>query len=307
MFRSALLLSVSIPTLALADVPRVITDIAPVHSLVAQVMGDLGKADLLVSGNASPHGFSLRPSQAADLEQADIVFWVGEELTPWLHPMLERLAPNAVQKELLHSAGTKGLEFRDGDNFEKHDHDHGHEDEHAHDEHGEDGEVDPHAWLDPENAKAWINTIAQQISALDPENESTYRQNAKAAAENLTGLITEIKATLAPVKDKNFIVFHDAYHYFEARFDHEAIAAISLGDASKPGPARVEKIQDIVRTSNVSCAFSEPQFSEGLVLTVLEGTDANIAVLDPIGATITPGPEFYDTLLRNMAQAIADC
>lgn len=291
----------SIPSLTLADAPRVVTDIAPIHSLVAQVMGDLGSPDLLVAANASPHSFSLRPSQAGALEQAQAVFWVGEALTPWLEPLLGKLAPKAEHIELLHLPVTQTLAFREGVTFEHDAHDH--EDAHGHG----DVEADPHAWLNPDNAMAWLDVIAAELAELDPENAATYAANAKAAKDGLGETIAQIEATLVPVKDKTFIVFHDAYHYFEARFDVEASAAISLSDAAAPGPARVEQIQTLVREKTVTCAFSEPQFSQGLIATVLDGTDARAAVLDPLGSTMEPGPDLYNALLRTMADAIAGC
>ncbi|RLJ59342.1 zinc transport system substrate-binding protein [Litoreibacter meonggei] len=306
MLRPFLLLSVLSASPALAEVPRVVTDITPVHSLVAQVMGDLGEPEVLVTANASPHSFALRPSQAGALEQAQAVFWVGESLTPWLEPMLDRLSADAVQVELLHLPETQTLGFRDADGFEAHDHDDDHDghDDHGHDDHGN---VDPHAWLNPDNAVVWLDAIAAELSTLDPDNAATYAANAQAAKDGLAATVAQIEATLAPAQGKAFVVFHDAYHYFEARFGIEAVAAISLSDAATPGPARVERIQQTVRENGVSCAFSEPQFSDGLVATVLDGTDARVAVLDPLGAALPEGPELYNDLLRNMAETIAGC
>ncbi|EPX80998.1 zinc ABC transporter substrate-binding protein [Litoreibacter arenae] len=300
MLRTVLLSSILFASPAFADVPRVVTDIAPVHSLVAQVMGELGEPEVLVTASASPHSFALRPSQAGALEQAQAVFWVGESLTPWLEPTLDRLSADAVQVELLHLPETQTLEFRDADGFEAHDHD----DDHGHDAHGD---IDPHAWLNPDNAMVWLDAVATELSTLDPENAATYDANAQAAKEALAETVAQIETTLAPAKDTAFIVFHDAYHYFEARFGIEAIAAISLGDAATPGPARVERIQETVRQNGVSCAFSEPQFSDGLLATVLDGTDARVAVLDPLGAALPLGPQHYEATLRAMADAIAGC
>ncbi|SHF17944.1 zinc transport system substrate-binding protein [Litoreibacter ascidiaceicola] len=306
MLRPALAsLLLSLPQVALAETPRVVTDIAPIHSLVAQVMGDLGTPELLVTANASPHSFSLRPSQAGALEQAQAVFWVGDGLTPWLEPLLDRLAPNAKNIEFLHRSETETLAFRTDAAFEADGHDHGDHD--GHDDHDDHSDVDPHAWLNPDNAAAWLAIIASELSVLDPENADTYAANAQRAEADLHASTVEIERILAPAKGKTFIVFHDAFHYFEARFDVEASAAISLGDATAPGPARVERIQELVREKGVSCAFSEPQFSEGLVATVLDGTDARVAVLDPLGSTLPIGPSLYTEMLLGMAKAIAGC
>ncbi|MEC8295340.1 MAG: zinc ABC transporter substrate-binding protein [Pseudomonadota bacterium] len=399
MLRNSLTLSLSsaallTATTALADVPRVVTDIAPVHALVAQVMGDLGAPDLLVDPGSSPHSYAMRPSQARALEKADLVFWIGEPLTPWLEGPLETLAAKAETLELLEAPGTIQFNFRESvvfapaegeeheehhdehghdehaegdhaehdDHHEEHDHDddhahkdhdeheheeheeHGHEDEHAHekdhadekhDEHGHDDHdehadhddheeehaghddhhdhahdhdgLDPHAWLDPENGRIWLGVIADKLSALDPENAETYRANAAAGQEELAQLIGEIEAKLEPLEGQRFVVFHDAYQYFESRFHLQALGAISLGDAADPSPARISEIQSAVRVSNVTCAFSEPQFNPRLIRTVFEGVDVNTAELDPLGLAQPEGAALYPGLIRGLADAVAGC
>ena len=161
--------------------------------------------------------------------------------------------------------------------------------------------------MSPANAAVWLDVIAAELSEHDAENAATYAANAKAAKETLTQTVAEVEQILAPAKDTNFVVFHDAYHYFEAHFGVEARGSISLGDAAAPSPSRIESIQDVVREHKVTCVFSEPQFSEGLVNTVLDGTNAGVAVIDPLGATLDAGPELYPNLLRAMAKSIANC
>ncbi|MEM7076416.1 MAG: zinc ABC transporter substrate-binding protein, partial [Pseudomonadota bacterium] len=195
-------------------------------------------------------------------------------------------------------------EHAKADDHDDHD-EHGH-DEHGHDDHGH-GDHDPHAWLSPDNAAAWLNVIAAQLSAADPDNAGTYFANASAAREDLDDLKTELSGLLEPARGKNFIVFHDAYQYFESDFDFPAAGAISLGDATDPSPARVAEIQQRVQSEGIDCVLAEPQFNPSLVQTVLDGTDANTGVLDPLGSDLTPGQDLYPQLLRNLAQALADC
>lgn len=313
---------------ALADVPSVAVDIAPVHSLVAQVMQGVGEPTLIIQPGGSPHEYSLRPSEAAALQDADIVFWVGEDLTPWMAGAVETLADGADVTTLLEVDGVTLLDFREGALFEahshehgdhdhdhgdEHDHDHAHGDEHAHDhdhDHDHDhahGEHDPHAWLSPDNAAVWLNAIAAELSATDPENAGTYFANAATAREELDGLVTEINATLEPVRGLSFVVFHDAYQYFETAFDFPASGAISIGDAVDPSPARIAEIQGRVADEGIQCVLSEPQFDPGLVATVMDGTEANTAVLDPLGSDLEPGPDLYPQLLRNLATSLAGC
>lgn len=346
-----------------ADVPSVAVDIAPVHSLVAQVMGTLGEPSLIVSSGASPHGYSLRPSQAKALQDASLVFWVSAGLTPWLVDSIDTLAGDANSTELLEVDGVTQLSFREGALFEAHDHgdhddddhhemhakehhhdehsdehhddkhaaehhhDEHHDDEHAtehkHDEHSEEhhddkqasssghehdhGEHDPHAWLDPSNAIVWLDTIAEQLSEADPANAQTYRSNAAAGKAELEQLIVDVNHILDPVRGRSFIVFHDAYQYFESAFDFTAAGAISLSDASDPGPARIKEIQDRVSQANVTCVLSEPQFNPDLVNTVLDGTKAGSSVIDPLGSNLETGPDFYPKLIRELAQDLAEC
>ncbi|WP_171210225.1 MULTISPECIES: zinc ABC transporter substrate-binding protein [unclassified Ruegeria] len=365
---------------ALAEVPNVAVDIAPVHSLVARVMDGVGTPDLVIPPGASPHEYNLRPSEAAALQQADLVFWMGDDLTPWLEDAIETLAEGASVTSLLDADGTVLLEFRENALFEAHDHgdhedhdDHGHDDhddhddhgdEHAHDEdHGHDdhdheehvedkdhdhhdhedeaahgdehhdhdheehaehddhdghddhaehdhhdhGEHDPHAWLSPANAETWLNVIAAQLSAADPDNAGTYFANAAAAREEMAALSAEVAQTLDPVRGGSFIVFHDAYQYFEDAFDFPAAGAISIGDASDPSPARIAEIQARIRDEGVDCVLAEPQFNTGIVATVLDGTEARTSVIDPQGAALTPGPDLYPQLIRAMAASLSEC
>ena len=319
-----------------ADTPSVAVDIAPVHSLVSHVMGSLGEPALVVSHGASPHGYSLRPSEAQSLQEAEIVFWVSEGLTPWLPDTIGTLSSNAAQVELIEVDGVTELDYMEGALFETHEHgdehhgddehtadDHGddehHDDEHAKNDHGDDehashgdnehahGEHDPHAWLDPSNAAIWLETIAAELSKADPDNAEIYMANAAAGKAELEQLQSDVNEILAPVRERSFIVFHDAYQYFENAFDFPSAGAISIGDASKPSPARIQEIHDRVAQANVSCVLSEPQFNPDLVNTVLDGTDAHTSVVDPLGSQLDIGSNLYPQLLRDLATTLAGC
>ena len=343
MSRNLLCLTVSaglLGTAAWADVPKVATDIAPVHSLVSRVMQGVGEPALIVPSGATPHEYSLRPSEAAAIQDAEIVFWIGPDLTPWMGDAVQTLAANATVTTLMDVEGTTELPFRESALFETHAHgddDHGHEEEHAeahdhdhdhdhdekaqddhdhdhghdhdetaHDDHGH-GAHDPHAWLSPDNGAVWLNAIAAKLSAADPDNAGTYFANAAAAREELDMLRTEINDILAPVRGRNFIVFHDAYQYFETSFDLPASGAISISDATDPSPARIAEIQAQVKEQDVSCVLSEPQFDPKIVAAVMDGSEARTGVLDPLGSDLTPGPDLYSDVLRNLAKALAGC
>ena len=297
---------------AYADRPRVAVDIAPIHSLVAQVMEGIGMPDLIIQPGATPHEYSLRPSEAAALQSADLVFWIGPDLTPWLEEAIETLAPAADLTTLMDVDGTVQLEFREDAVFEAHDHsDHADEDDHDdHDDHADHGDHaghDPHAWLSPKNAMTWLEVIAGRLSAVDPVNSDAYVANAASGRAVIEALMDEVDATLDPVRGRAFIVFHDAYQYFQTDFDVSASGAISISDASDPSPARIAEIRGQIAEQGVDCVLAEPQFNPGLVATVLRGSDAQMGIVDPLGADLELGAELYPQLIRNLSNALAEC
>jgi zinc transport system substrate-binding protein len=316
-------------TLAKADV-KVVASIKPVHSLVAAVMQGIDTPYLLVDGAGSPHTYALKPSQARQLQDADLVFWMSHDLEAFLEKPIESIAANATSVQLMESHGLTKLNFREGGAFASHDHDdhddhddkdhddhddHGHDDK-DHDDHGHDDKdhddkdhdgVDPHVWLDPANAKAMIHEIEEALVAADPAHAAAYEANTEALMLKIDSLVAEVDAELEPVKGRGYVVFHDAYQYFEARFGVSAIGSITVSPEVLPGAERVSELQEKVRDLDAACVFSEPQFKPKLVATVTENTNAGTGVLDPLGATIENGPELYFTLIRNMANSLKEC
>lgn len=323
------LMATLLSSAAIADVPKVATDIAPVQSLVSTVMGDLGAPALIVRPGATPHGYSMRPSEAQALEEADLVIWIGEGLTPSLEGPIETLADDAHKIELMSVKGTILHEYREGATFaahdhgdhDDHDHDHekeaeGHGDDHEHDHADEAGSddhrdhdhsgADTHAWLDPVNARLWIGVIAEELSELDPENAATYAANAAAGQAELEALEEELRASLADLGDTGYVVFHDAYQYFERRFGLSASGAISLSDASSPSAGRIAELQAAVAEMGAICVFAEPQFNRSVVDSVFAGA-ATVGMLDPLGFQIDQGPRLYAQMMRNMAAEFVSC
>jgi len=291
-------------TTALADV-KVVASIKPVHSLVAAVMQGVGTPDLIVEGAGSPHTYALKPSQAKQLQHADLVFWMSHDLEAFLEKSIDGIATKAVSIPLMESHGLATLNFREGGAFDDHAHD-DHDDHDGHDDHGHEG-VDPHVWLDPENAKTMVHEIEEALAKADPANAATYESNAEAVMAQLDSLVAEIDGELARVKGRGYIVFHDAYQYFENRFGVSAIGSITVSPEVLPGAERVSDLQEKVRSLDATCVFSEPQFEPRLVATITENTNAGTGVLDPLGASIDNGPNLYFTLIRNMARSLKDC
>ena len=308
---SALISGISIT--AHAEI-NVVSSVKPLHSLVSGVMEGVARPDLIVKGSASPHTYSLRPSQARQLEDADLVFWMGHELESFLEQPLEAIATKAHIVELIDSSKLKKIKMREGGMFDAHAHDdhdehegHDDHDEHeGHDDHGH-GEFDVHVWLDPENAKVLVDEIKLALIELDPVNSSKYESNSNKMNMKLDQLIDEVSKKLESEQGKGYVVFHDAYQYFEQRFGMSAVGSITVSPEVVPGANRIRELKNKINELNAHCVFSEPQFEPKLVSTVIEGTQANTGVLDPLGASINDGPELYFTLIRNMADSLHEC
>ncbi len=287
--------------------PSVVASTKPIHALVSAVMGDVGTPALIVKGAASPHTYSLRPSDAAALESADIVFWTGHGMELFLADALDSLATSAEIVELAEAPGIELLDIREGGAFEAHSHgddpDHDHEG-HDHDDHDE---GDMHFWLDPENAKLMVNQIASVLADADPENAGTYQLNAEAELVRLDELTEELRVTLAPLEARPFIVFHDAYQYFEARFGLEVAGTVTVSPEVMPGAARIDELRAKVKELGATCVFAEPNFEPAIVRTIVEGTEAKAGVLDPEGSALTEGPDLYPELLRGLANGLLEC
>ncbi|MGY5799860.1 zinc ABC transporter substrate-binding protein ZnuA [Rhizobium hainanense] len=292
-----------------ADAPRVVVSIKPIHSLVAAIMQGVGTPDLIVDGAASPHTYAFKPSNARSLQEAQLVFWVGPGMEAFLQKPLASLGANATVVELDDAPGITKLKFREGGAFEPHDDGDEHEgnDDHAHGHDHDHGEFDTHLWLDPHNAKAMVAEITTSLVAADPANALTYEANQKALNDKLDALDTEIAATVAPVKDKPFIVFHDAYQYFERRYGVRVSGSITVSPETIPGAQRVAEIHSKVADLGATCVFAEPQFEPKLVNVVLEGTSAKSGVLDPEAATLPQGPDLYFDLMRGIASSLKTC
>lgn len=293
-----------LPAAALAE-PTVVASIPPIHSLVAGVMEGIGDAHLLVKGGASPHTYTLRPSEASLLSGADVVFWVGEEMEAFLVKPLAALSGGAVVVALSKTPGLRLLAAREGGLWEEHEdvdeHGHGHKDEAGH------GGNDMHVWLDPANAEAMVDAIVAALGRRDPARADAYAANGARLRARLTDLRDEIKGILAPVADRPFMVFHDAFQYFESAFGLTAVGAVSVSPQRLTGARRLGELRARLVSTGVRCVFREPQFAPRLAETLVDGTQASIGVLDPLGAGIEPGPDLYGRLLKSNAEAVKTC
>ena len=307
---------------------NVVTTIKPLHSLVSSVMKGVGEPSLIIEGTNNPHTFVFKPSHAEMIENADIIFWIGEDLEAFMEKPLDSLAKNAKTRAFMDLASIEKLKFREQNIFDDHDdHGHkddehddhddhdGHDDEHdGHDDHDDHaghhdghnhGEFDAHIWLDPANAKEMVLEISHELSELDPSNKSKYEDNASKTIAALDTLIEEVDNSLS--KDISYIVFHDAYQYFETRFGVKSAGALTLNPDVLPGAKQIADIQDLINDKGIKCIFSEPQYNPKIIETL--GNDMNIStgVMDPLGAYIEAGPSMYSELINEIANSIKNC
>ena len=310
---------------------KVVTSIKPIHSLASYLMDGVGKPDLIVDGYSSPHNFALKPSHAKMLQDADLIFWVGEDLENFLEKPLNSIAKKAEKIELIEIKGLKKLKFRERNVFDEHGHGHKEDDhdDHAkkeddhddhdhdkeghkeddHDDHGHEGhahcEYDPHIWLDPINAKVILNEMVEHLIENDQTNASKYKDNLNKANKDLDKLIKNVKSELN--KDFKSIVFHDAYQYFEKRFNVNILGAFTVNTDVMPGAEQLAEIREVIEHDKVSCIFSEPQFNPDIIKAVAKDMKIQTGVLDPLGATLNPGKDLYFDLIGNMSKSFKGC
>ncbi|USJ25309.1 zinc ABC transporter substrate-binding protein ZnuA [Ensifer adhaerens] len=310
---------------AAADSPNVVVSIKPIHSLVASIMQGVGEPSLIVEGAASPHTYNMKPSNASALQAAKVVFWVGPGLEAFLDKPLDALSSGAKVVELSEAPGIEKLKFREGGAFEAHDHgDEGHSEEghseeghkhaegeaghdHGHDhDHGH-GDADLHMWLDPMNAKAMAAEIEKTLTEADPANAGGYKANLDALNKRLDALDAKLTETVAPVKDKPFVVFHDAYQYFEHRYKVRVAGSITVSPEVLPGADRVSQIHAKIKELGATCVFAEPQFEPKLINVVIEGTPAKSGTLDPEAGTLEAGPDLYFQMMEGIGTSLKTC
>ncbi len=305
-----LVLSGMIP--AYADAPKVVASLKPIHSLVASIMGETGSPELLVSGAASPHTFSLKPTQAASLTEADLVFWIDPGLENFLIDPLANLVKESASVPLLTAESVSLLEAREGGIWESHheddDHGHGHRHDSEHGDHEDEAthhSVDPHLWLDIENAIALAAVIEQRLSSTYPELASVFSENASELRAELQTLDAELKEQLSPVRTKPYIVFHDAYQYFEERYDLSPAGSVTANPEVRPGARR---IADLKQASDTAiCVFAEPQFEARILDRLTEDEGVHLGYLDPLGSTLPEGPDHYTATLKALADNLTNC
>ncbi|HMI98196.1 MAG TPA: zinc ABC transporter substrate-binding protein [Micropepsaceae bacterium] len=278
-----------------APAPHVLVSIKPLHSIVAAVMNGAGAPELLLTGAASPHSYALKPSDARKIARAEVIFWTGPVLETFLVTPLTNLAPRARIVALGDAQGVTRLPARKGGVWEADE-----DDDHA-------GGIDGHVWLDPRNAIAMADTVARTLAVADPSHAALFAANSDSFAQRVMRLDAQLARSLAPVRATPYLLFHDAFHYFEARYGLSPMGAVTVAADRPPGVRRVEMLRARIKAAGPICVFSTPQFSPRLLPALTEGSAAKSAVLDDLGADIPPGPGLYEALLTRIAGSLRSC
>ncbi len=291
---------------------KVVVTIKPIHSLLTRLMQGVGTPTLLVDGAASPHQFALKPSAVRAINGADVFIRVSEGVEPFTRKIVNALPASVEVVTLAGAPGVKLLDQRGSGTFEAHHHDGAVEgpaaaDAEAHEESVRLGLKDGHIWLDPDNAKAIVAYLADVLGTRDPGHADKLKANATRLAAEIDALTAGIEADMRPLKHKPFVVFHDAYQYFERRFDLDAVGSITVSPEMQPSAKRLSELRRKIASLKAVCVFAEPLFKPALVAAVTEGTDARSGTLDPVGITLAPGPDLYFALMRNLAAGLKSC
>jgi zinc transport system substrate-binding protein len=292
---SSILLSLALLASPAAAAAEVVVSIQPIHALVAGVMAGMGEPRLLLPAGTSPHGYQLRPSDAAALQDADLIVWVGEDLETFLEKPIGTLARGGVLA-LMDAPGLTLLGSRDSGARDAQDH-------------GDD-QADPHIWLSPANARVIVAAVAAALGEADAANAAAYADNAARLTARLEALETELKAELEPVRGQPFIVLHDAFQYFEQAFGLHGAGSITVSPDRPAGARRLAELRQRIADHGAVCVFGEPQTQTqtGLVAALVDGTGIGTGELDAEGRSSLPaGAEAYFALMRGNARALADC
>jgi zinc transport system substrate-binding protein len=288
---------------------RVVVTSKPIHSLVTGIMGKLGQPILLVGGTASPHTYAMKPSDAKVVNAAQLFFRVSEDLEPFTVKLVKSLAASVRVETLAKTPGLKLLGKREGGAFDDHaaHAGHGHTGHQAKAGAADQAEVDTHLWLDPDNSGAMATRIAQVLGEVDPANVAEYAANATALVERNKVVGADLRRQLTPIVGRQFIVFHDAYQYFEAWAGLSAAGSITTNPEVQPTGKRLSALRAKIKTAGVSCVFAEPQFQPKVIAAVTEGLAVRTGTLDPEGTTFEPGADLYEQLMRKLAAELVSC
>ncbi|TBV03069.1 zinc ABC transporter substrate-binding protein ZnuA [Phytopseudomonas dryadis] len=304
---SSIILSVclSLATLGSAQAEvRVLTSIKPLQLIAAAVQAGVGEPEVLLPPGASPHHYALRPSDMRRVQDVDLLYWVGPDLEGFMVRVLAGRDRPSVAVQDLPDMTLRHFGEQHGDEHE-HEHEHEHADEHDHDHRP--GTLDAHLWLLPANAWVIATRMAADLSQADPANAARYQANLQAFGQRLESLDPRLQSRLAPLANKPFFVFHEAFDYFEAAYGLRHAGVFSVASEVQPGARHVAAMRERLQNSGPSCVFSEPPLRPRLAETLTAGLPVTLAELDSMGAAVPVDASGYEALLEGLADGLSEC
>ena len=278
----------------------VISSVKPIGFITQAITSGITDAEILLPDGASPHTYSLKPSDLKNIKSAELVIWVGEDMETFMPTLLKNI-DKQKQIELMEIPAIKTLLRTNHD-------DHSHEEiNHHQSDHDHHGEYDEHIWLSPEIAKIIAQSIHDKLITLYPDKKIKIDENLNEFTIKLSETEQNIAKKLINVQNSGYFVFHDAYGYFESQFKLKNLGSFTINPAIQPGVQTVYAIKQKLKENKAVCVFIEPQFSPAVIEKLVDGTDVRIGVLDPLGSNIQPSKDAYSQFLLNLTQQLLAC
>ncbi|MEX3020766.1 zinc ABC transporter substrate-binding protein ZnuA [Kluyvera sp. STS39-E] len=287
----------------------VVTSLKPLGFIASAIADGVTETQVLLPDGASEHDYSLRPSDAKRLQNADLVVWIGPEMEAFMNKSTQSI-PDAKKVTIAQLEGVKpllmkGADDDDGDHGDEAGHDHAHAEKG--DAHHHHGDYNMHLWLSPEIARLSAVAIHDKLVELMPQSRTRLDANLKDFEANLATTDKQVASELAPVKGKGYFVFHDAYGYYEKHYGLTPLGHFTVNPEIQPGAQRLHQIRTQLVEQKATCVFAEPQFRPAVVESVARGTNVRMGTLDPLGTNIQLSKESYPAFLTQLANQYASC
>ncbi|SFN26222.1 zinc transport system substrate-binding protein [Candidatus Pantoea varia] len=284
---------------------NVVASLKPVGFIAAAIADGVTPVDVLLPDGASEHDYSLRPSDAKRLKNADLVVWVGPEMEAF---MAKSAAELPAQKNLamVNIDGVKPLLISGGEDEDEHAAEKS-EDQDAEAHHHHHGEFNMHLWLSPEIARKTAVAIHGKLLELMPQDKAKLDANLQQFEVALADTDKRVSAQLAPVRNKGYFVFHDAYTYFEKHYGLSPTGHFTVNPEIQPGAQRLHQIRTQLVEQKAVCVFAEPQFRPAVIDAVSRGTQVRKGTLDPLGTDISLAKDSYVKFLSQLSSQYESC
>ena len=292
-------------TTAMQANAAVVASLKPIGFIASAIADGVTETQVLLPDGASEHDYSLRPSDAKRLQNADLVVWIGPEMEAFMDKTASAF-PDAKKVTISALPGVKPLLMKGADD-DDHDHDHDHADAQKGDTDHHHGEYNMHLWLSPEIARLSAVAIHDKLVELMPQSRAKLDANLKDFEAQLAATDKQVGNELAPLKGKGYFVFHDAYGYYEKHYGMTSLGHFTVNPEIQPGAQRLHEIRTQLVEQKATCVFAEPQFRPAVVEAVARGTTVRMGTLDPLGTNIQLGKTSYMAFLSQLANQYASC